>query len=75
MGCSLWGRKHPRVRLGFGFLPGSWCACSSQATEAVKLLQVCWIPWIWLMLELKAGCCVTIRYIPTLSSILPFVLH
>ena len=76
MGCSLWGRKHPCIRLGIDLLPGSWCACSSQATKAIKLVPICRFPWIWLMLDaLKTlkGCNIQIHTYTRLSPVSPFV--
>ncbi|AQK76395.1 sucrose transporter2 [Zea mays] len=53
MGRSVWRREYPGVRLGFGLLPGSRCARSSQAAKAVQLVPICRVPWIWLMLMPK----------------------
>lgn len=74
MGCSLWGRKHPCIRLGINLLPGSWCACSSQATKAIKLVPICRFPWIWLMMSSKPSRCNIQKHTYTiLSPVLPFV--
>jgi hypothetical protein len=50
MGCSVWGRKRPGVCPGFCFLPDSRRACSSEATKAIKLVQVRRFSWLWVIL-------------------------